>query len=191
MAAAGPSRPVEDEEAELQAALAASMAGAEGAAPAEEAQQMETEEPALAPAGPSAEEVAAEAAARLPEEPAAPDGCRIGTFIRRPLFSRVSVEKPLSNFIENSFTASHYFFPLSLFAAVRFPDGSRGQRRFPRDVPLSAVHDWCLTQSPEAAGGRPFFFSEAMPGAAPLADLGQTLEAVGVADATLVMKWSD
>ena len=79
--------------------------------------------------------------------------------------------------------------PLS--AAVRFPDGSRGQRRFPRDAPLAAVHDWCLSRSPEAAGGRPFFLSEALPGAAPLADLGQTLEAADVADAMLVMKWSD
>lgn len=75
--------------------------------------------------------------------------------------------------------------------AVRFPDGSRQQRRFPRSAPLSCVHDWCLTASMEAAGGRPFFLSEAAPGAPPLVDVAQSLQAAGVADAMLVMKWSD
>ena len=74
---------------------------------------------------------------------------------------------------------------------MRFQDGSRGQRRFPRDASLRSVHDWCLTQSLEAAGGRAFFLSEAAPGAQPLIDLDSTLEIVGVTDSMLVMKWSD
>lgn len=83
------------------------------------------------------------------------------------------------------------FFFSYLFAAVRFPDGSRQQRRFPRSFPLSCVHDWCLTVSTEAAAGRSFFLSEAAPASPPLLDLEQSLEAAGVADAMLVMKWSN
>jgi len=80
---------------------------------------------------------------------------------------------------------------LLLIAAVRFPDGGRQQRRFPRSSPLACVHDWCLTVSIEAAAGRSFFLSEAAPGSPPLVNLEQTLEAAGVADAMLVMKWSE
>ncbi len=147
-----------DEDSELQAALAASIsdgrpskAVATAAAAAVPQPEPEPEAPAE-PTGPSPEEVAAEAATRLPEEPTGPDGCRV---------------------------------------AVRFPDAGRQQRRFPRSAPLSCVHDWCLTVSKEAASGRPFFLSEAVPGAPPLSDVQQSLEAAGVADAMLVMKWSD
>jgi hypothetical protein len=48
-----------------------------------------------------------------------------------------------------------------------------------------------LTVSIEAAAGRSFFLSEAAPGSPPLVNLEQTLEAAGVADAMLVMKWSE
>lgn len=54
--------------------------------------------------------------------------------------------------------------PDSCRIAVRFPHGVRLQRRFLRNATLHAVHDWCLTQSEEAAGGRKFHLSEAMPG---------------------------
>ena len=47
---------------------------------------------------------------------------------------------------------------------MRFQDGSRKQRRFPRDAPLRSVHDWCLTHSVEAASGREFILAEAAPG---------------------------
>ncbi len=47
---------------------------------------------------------------------------------------------------------------------MRFPDGRRGQRRFPRSGPLAAVHDYCLSQVEEAAGGRPFSLSQGFPG---------------------------
>lgn len=50
--------------------------------------------------------------------------------------------------------------------AVRFPDGRRAQRRFPRAAPLEAVRDFCLANSEEAAAGRAFALSESMPGAA-------------------------
>lgn len=92
-------------------------------------------------------------------------------------------------FVKNECRLFTPFFYLS--AAVRFPDGGRQQRRFPRNSPLSCVHDWCLTVSMEAAAGRPFFLSEAVPGSPPLVDLEQSLESTGVADAMLVMKWSD
>ncbi len=141
-----------DEDAELQTALEASMAGIGPSKAAEEEKEKALAPPAAPPAGPSPEEVAAEAAARLPEEVSGPEGCRI---------------------------------------AVRFPDEGRQQRRFPRAAPLSAVHDWCLTVSLEAARGRSFFLSEAVPGAPALLDVDQSIDAAGVADAMLVMKWCD
>ena len=49
--------------------------------------------------------------------------------------------------------------------AVRFPDGRRAQRRFPRTAPLQALRDFCLANSEEAAAGRSFALSESMPGA--------------------------
>lgn len=87
---------VADEDAELQAALQASMhgvattttagpskLGASGKSPARAAEPVLEPEPPAQPAGPSAEEVAAEAASRLPEEPSGPDGCRIGKHIHK------------------------------------------------------------------------------------------------------------
>lgn len=106
--------------------------------------------------------------------------------------------------------------------AVRFPDGSRVQRRFEQSCPLTALRDLCLAQNLEAAGGRSFALVPAYPGtlkdqggehlalqsaltvpaqslpplllagAAPL-DLNAetTLEAAGVANSMVVMKWDD
>ena len=48
--------------------------------------------------------------------------------------------------------------------AVRFPDGQRRQRRYPKDAPLSAVAAFCLASGEEAAGGRPFALTETFPG---------------------------
>ena len=47
---------------------------------------------------------------------------------------------------------------------VRFPDGQRRQRRFPRNATLEVLRAFCLVQSEEAAAGRPFALSESMPG---------------------------
>lgn len=106
---------------------------------------------AALPAKPAAE-VQAEAAARVPEEPADGSGCRI---------------------------------------AVRLPDGRRGQRRFPASAPVAALYDYCLSQSEEAAAGRPFTLAQAFPGAPALEDQQQTLEAAGLGGAMLVLKWRD
>ncbi|GAB4816470.1 hypothetical protein N2152v2_003516 [Parachlorella kessleri] len=160
-----------NEDEELQRALEMSMQDATGTGPSgsgagashsdEEderavlaalaAQQQEQVAQEAAAAALSPAQVAAEAAARLPPEPAGAEGCRI---------------------------------------AVRFPDGKRGQRRFPRSAPLAAVHDYCLSQVEEAAAGRPFSLSQGFPGAPVLSTLQQSLEDAKVADAMLVMKWA-
>ena len=48
--------------------------------------------------------------------------------------------------------------------AVRFPDGQRRQRCYPKDAPLSAVAAFCVASSEEAAAGRPFALTETFPG---------------------------
>ncbi|BDA49565.1 UBX domain-containing protein 7 [Coccomyxa sp. Obi] len=73
--------------------------------------------------------------------------------------------------------------------AVRFPDGRRAQRRFPRAAPLEAVRDFCLVNCEEAAAGRVFALSESMPGAPALGDMAKTLEEANLAGAMLVMRW--
>ena len=50
--------------------------------------------------------------------------------------------------------------------AVRFPDGQRRQRRFPRQAAISAVAAFCLVSNEEAAAGRPFVLTESFPGEA-------------------------
>ena len=49
---------------------------------------------------------------------------------------------------------------------MRFPDGQRRQRRFPRQAPISAVAAFCRVSSEEAATGRPFVLTEPFPGEA-------------------------
>lgn len=109
---------------------------------------------------PPPEQVAAEAMARLPPEPApgsggASTGCRV---------------------------------------AVRMPDGSRAARLFDgsRDT-VAALRDLCLAHCAEAAGGRAFALSEALPGSAPLKaeDDGRTLAEAGLANVQLVLRWVD
>ena len=74
--------------------------------------------------------------------------------------------------------------------AVRLPDGSRVQRSFSRSDPVQVLHDFCITNSAEAAGGRRFQLGVPGPGGVALTDTAQTLEAAGVANAMLVMAWS-
>eukprot|EP00955_Chlamydomonas_euryale_P099140 365198-Chlamydomonas_euryale.AAC.1 len=74
--------------------------------------------------------------------------------------------------------------------ALRLPDGARVQRRFLASDALQAVHDFAVVQMGAAAGGRPFELSGTAPGAPPLpSDAAQTLEAAGVANAMLAVKW--
>lgn len=80
-----------------------------------------------------------------------------------------------------------------IYTGMRFPDGSRGQRRFPRSAPLSSVRYWCLIQQAEAASGRPFALCESIPGAPEVGEdkYGASLQDLGLADSMLVMKWTD
>lgn len=100
------------------------------------------------------EQVAAEAAGRLPDEP--PEGA--------PGQTRV---------------------------ALRLPDGSRVQRRFLKSHPVSVLFDLCITLLPEAAAGRGLVIAPAMPGARPLLDPTQSLEASGAAGAMLGVKLAE
>lgn len=83
--------------------------------------------------------------------------------------------------------------PLSCRVAVRCPDGSRLQRRFPRDARLAALRDLCVGSCEEAARGRAFELLPSLPGrpALVLEEGGQTLGDAGVADALLTMRWVD
>ncbi|KAK2076990.1 hypothetical protein QBZ16_005218 [Prototheca wickerhamii] len=136
-----------DEEEELRVALQASLeAASQASAPSAVADMPGRAESGSTSSGdvaPEPEQVAAEARARLPPEPAA-----------------------------------------------GFPDGSRVQRRFEQACPLTALRDLCLAQNLEAAGGRSFALVPAYP--APLDLNGETtLEAAGVANSMVVMKWDD
>ncbi len=75
--------------------------------------------------------------------------------------------------------------------ALRLPDGTRAQRKFPPDAPLHTIKTWCISLSDEAAGGRLFAVMESIPGAAPI-DLdapGQTIGGADIAGVMLGMKW--
>jgi hypothetical protein len=198
----------DEEEAALQRALQASAAEA-----AQEPPPPPLAEAPAAAAAPAAEEPpsaaasAAAAAARLPPEVEGPQGCRVGEAAARlrlggrAVLGRSPPPPPADGVRHDARrlpscpappdSVPTVRAPVWVVAAVRFADGARAQRRFPRSAPLSAVHDWCLTQSEEAAGGRRFLLADAMPGAPPLSDAGATLDAAGVADSTLVMKWAD
>jgi hypothetical protein len=75
--------------------------------------------------------------------------------------------------------------------ALRLPDGSRCQRRFNGTDTVHALHDLVLCTLPEAAAGRKFTISPALPGAPPLSDASAALESAGVAGALLAVKWVD
>ncbi len=47
---------------------------------------------------------------------------------------------------------------------MRFPDGQRRQRRFPREAPISAVAAFCQVSNEEAAAGRAFTLAQPFPG---------------------------
>lgn len=77
--------------------------------------------------------------------------------------------------------------------ALRLPDGTRVQRKFPPDTPLCIIKAWCTSLSDEAAGGRLFTISESIPGATPI-DLDapeQTIGGAGIAGVMLGVKWQE
>lgn len=157
------------EDAELQRAIAASMGVDEGTAVPMEGSQ----EQALSLEGEEEEERQIMEAIRLQAEAAA----RLA-----PSAAHVAAEAAARLPQESAGSEGCRI-------AVRLPGGGREQRRFPRSAPVAAVRDWCLTLCEEAAGGRPFSLSQAMPGAAPLSDVQQSLEAANLADSMLVLKW--
>lgn len=54
--------------------------------------------------------------------------------------------------------------PAGCNMAVRFPDGQRRQRRFPRSARIAAVRAFCLAHSEDAAAGRAFTLAQSFPG---------------------------
>ncbi|CAI6000189.1 unnamed protein product [Closterium sp. NIES-64] len=80
--------------------------------------------------------------------------------------------------------------PASCRIAIRCPDGSRLQRRFLSSHSLQLLRAWCRQQVPEAAAGRPFRLSQALPGSAPL-DLSSptTIADAGLANSLLALAW--
>ncbi|GJP31352.1 hypothetical protein CLOM_g11994 [Closterium sp. NIES-68] len=80
--------------------------------------------------------------------------------------------------------------PASCRIAIRCPDGARLQRRFLSLHPLEVLRAWCRQQLPEAAAGRPFRLSLALPGSAPL-DLSSatTIADAGLANSLLALAW--
>ena len=74
--------------------------------------------------------------------------------------------------------------------AVRLPDGTRAQRKFAADSPVRTLRAWCASLSLDAATGRAFVITQAIPGAPPLdLDADTTLGEAGVADCMLSMRW--
>ncbi|KAL3134689.1 hypothetical protein ABBQ32_007693 [Trebouxia sp. C0010 RCD-2024] len=74
--------------------------------------------------------------------------------------------------------------------AVRLPSGVRLQRTFSKTDPVSALQDYCIVQA-EGAASRPFKLMQTFPGAPPLADASQSLDAAGLAGGMVALKWSD
>ncbi|CAI7870867.1 unnamed protein product, partial [Closterium sp. NIES-53] len=80
--------------------------------------------------------------------------------------------------------------PASCRIAIRCPDGTRLQRRFVSSHSLQLLRAWCRQQVPEAAAGRPFRLSQALPGSSPL-DLSSptTIADAGLANSLLALAW--
>ncbi|BBN17342.1 UBX domain-containing protein 7 [Marchantia polymorpha subsp. ruderalis] len=74
--------------------------------------------------------------------------------------------------------------------AVRLPDGKRAQRRFLRSDPIQNLWSFCCSQVPEAAQGRSFRLSQAIPGGTPFNfnDVTSIHEA-GLGNAMIAMTW--
>ncbi|KAL3679998.1 hypothetical protein R1sor_022954 [Riccia sorocarpa] len=74
--------------------------------------------------------------------------------------------------------------------AVRLPDGRRAQRRFLRTDPIQNLWSFCCSQVPEAAQGRSFRLSQAIPGGTPFNYNDVTsIQEAGLGNAMLAMTW--
>ncbi|DBB18836.1 TPA: hypothetical protein ACH3X3_000428 [Trebouxia sp. C0006] len=74
--------------------------------------------------------------------------------------------------------------------AVRLPSGDRLTRTFSKTDSVSALEDYCMSEAPGAAT-RPFKLMQAFPGAPPLADSSQSLQAAGLAGGVIALKFTD
>eukprot|EP00239_Pterosperma_sp_CCMP1384_P009343 CAMPEP_0197862214 /NCGR_PEP_ID=MMETSP1438-20131217/38814_1 /TAXON_ID=1461541 /ORGANISM="Pterosperma sp., Strain CCMP1384" /LENGTH=215 /DNA_ID=CAMNT_0043479695 /DNA_START=55 /DNA_END=702 /DNA_ORIENTATION=- len=84
--------------------------------------------------------------------------------------------------------------PDSCRIALRYPDGSRTQRRFMKTDKVSALRDLCICSVPDAAGKQfTLNMSGGMPGAPSivLSDMDTTLDAAGCVGAMIQMNWVD
>ncbi|CAM6129255.1 unnamed protein product [Calypogeia fissa] len=74
--------------------------------------------------------------------------------------------------------------------AVRFPDGRRAQRRFLQSDPIQYLWSFSSSHVPEAAEGRSFKLTQAIPGATPLDfDSTTTIQEAGLGNSMLAMAW--
>lgn len=78
---------------------------------------------------------------------------------------------------------------MSLFVAIRFPDGKRIQRKFPTTCPVSVLKTWCVSENLQAAGGKAFSLSPTTPGATALTVWDVSIEESGVRDSMLQFAW--
>ncbi|KAL0043559.1 hypothetical protein WJX79_008367 [Trebouxia sp. C0005] len=74
--------------------------------------------------------------------------------------------------------------------AIRLPSGDRLTRTFSKTDSVSALEDYCMSEAPGAAI-RPFKLMQAFPGAPPLANSSQSLQAAGLAGGVIAFKWTD
>ncbi|KAH7444291.1 hypothetical protein KP509_02G072100 [Ceratopteris richardii] len=76
--------------------------------------------------------------------------------------------------------------------AVRFPDGSRGQRKFLRTDPIQVLWSFCLSKVGEASNGKSFRLTESIPGVVGKVldfNLQSSIGDAGLANSILVMTW--
>ncbi|MCO5567371.1 hypothetical protein L7F22_021061 [Adiantum nelumboides] len=76
--------------------------------------------------------------------------------------------------------------------AVRFPDGSRGHRKFFRSDPIQVLWSYCLSQVKEAANGKSFRLTHTIPGVVGKVldfDFQASISDAGLVNSMLVMTW--
>ncbi|CAI5527562.1 unnamed protein product [Closterium sp. Naga37s-1] len=186
----------EDEEEQLRLALAASLEGhTEGHTEEEEGDTEGREQGgAMGPGRDDASHAAegqeqqgasaggaAEEEVELPEEPA------VGT----PASCRIAIRCPDGTRLQRRFLSSHSLLVLPpSFKATCLPPIPR-LCTVPHHLPaMLLLRAWCRQQVPEAAAGRPFRLSQALPGSSPL-DLSSptTIADAGLANSLLALAW--
>jgi UBX domain-containing protein 7 len=74
--------------------------------------------------------------------------------------------------------------------AIRLPEGTRIQRKFSKDCPVSMLGTWCVSESLDAAAGKEFFLAHTVPGTQKInLEEEKTIKDAGVADCMLQMRW--